>query len=178
MFLLLSGFLTVILSERYTPGIGQVTAEDAIRKEIIQLLCIEPTGHSTLNRALTADAVNRETGLDKVVESVAVFKKPAPGSTGRGIYELKPEHYDHFNCFFYHYTKEDVSKSSENQRRRRKEANLPQCNPPPKPPRFTAEYAKVPELMASDTFNYILSLVLHRADNLKSRCFSESQVHR
>lgn len=35
--------------------------------------------HSALNKALSED-VNRETGLEKVIDSVAVFKKPASNS--------------------------------------------------------------------------------------------------
>ena len=85
-----------------------MTAEEALQKEIIQLLCIEPMSHSTLNKALAED-VNRETGMEKVVESVASFKKPASGMA-RGVYELKVEFYDQYNVFCYHYTKEEQSK--------------------------------------------------------------------
>jgi len=93
--------LITILGERYTPGVGRVTAEEALKKEIIQLLCVEPMGHSTLNRSLSED-LNRETGLEKVVESVAVFKKPA---NGKGVYELRPEYLGDYNVFFYHFSK-------------------------------------------------------------------------
>ncbi len=86
----------------------KVTTEEALQKEIIQLLCIEPMSHSTLNKALAED-VNRETGMEKVVESVASFKKPSSG-LGKGVYELKEEFYDQYNVFFYHYTKEEQSK--------------------------------------------------------------------
>ena len=78
------GALSVILGERYTPGVGQVTVEDAVRQEIIQLLCVEPMSHSALNKNLTVDLVTQETGMEKVVESVATFKKPNSG-TGRGM---------------------------------------------------------------------------------------------
>ncbi len=39
-----------LAGERYTPGVGDITAEDMIRKEIIQLLCVEPLSHSALNK--------------------------------------------------------------------------------------------------------------------------------
>jgi hypothetical protein len=38
------------LGERYTPGVGEITTEEMIRKEIIQLLCVEPLSHSALNK--------------------------------------------------------------------------------------------------------------------------------
>ena len=46
----------------------------------------------------------RENNLEKVVQTVAVFKKPAAGA-GRATYELKPEFFDEYNVFYYHYNK-------------------------------------------------------------------------
>jgi len=151
-----------------------VTPEDALKKDIIQLLCVEPMGHSTLSRNLAED-VNRETGLEKVIESVATFKKP---ESGKGFYELKEDLYDDYNVFFYHYSKEEQSKSEESQRNRRKAAGLPQCYPPPPLPPFTSQFYNIIDLMNNDLFLSILVLVLQRTDNLKTRCFSEGQVHR
>ena len=42
-------------------------------------LCEESMTHSALNKALAED-VNRETGLEKVIDSVATFKKPTSNS--------------------------------------------------------------------------------------------------
>lgn len=44
--------LIVIIGERFMPGIGQITEEERIKKEIIQQLCIKPLSHSELNKAL------------------------------------------------------------------------------------------------------------------------------
>ena len=52
----------VIILIRFTPGVGRITAEQMVRKEIVQLLCVEPMSHSALNKALPED-VNHETGL-------------------------------------------------------------------------------------------------------------------
>ncbi len=168
--------LIVVLGERFTPGVGKITSEEALKKEIIQLLCIEPMSHSALNRALAED-VRRETGLEKVVESVAAFKMPASGQS-KGLYELKDEFYDQYNIFFYHYTREEQSKSEESQRSRLKAAGKPQCTPPPPVPEFTPQFAGAARVLDCDVLLYLLSEVLRRADNLKTRCFSEGQVHR
>merc|ERR1711881_182632 len=61
------GFLVTIIGERFTPGVGDIVTEDMVRKEIIQLLCVEPMSHSALNKALPED-VNHETGLEKVID--------------------------------------------------------------------------------------------------------------
>lgn len=38
----------------------------------------------------------------------AVCRKP--GVTGRGLYELRPECFKHFNLYFHHYSRADQSK--------------------------------------------------------------------
>jgi E3 ubiquitin-protein ligase UBR2 len=80
--------------------------------------------------------------------------------------------------FFYHYTREDQSKSEEAQRARLKAANKAQVCPPPALPALTANYSGLGRLLTSELLLYLMELVLARADNLKSRCFSEDQVHK
>ncbi len=48
-------------------------------KLVFLQLCEESMTHSALNKALAED-VNRETGLEKVIDTVATFKKPASNS--------------------------------------------------------------------------------------------------
>ena len=139
--------------------------------------------HSNLNRALTED-IYRETHMEKVVRSVANFKKPGSSSSGlaltnqsgKGIYELKPEYFKDYSVFFYHYTKEEQSRSEETQRKRKRMAGEPECHPPPIPPKFCPQFEAILDLLKCDVYVYLLSLVLERADNLKSRSFSENQV--
>jgi len=169
--------LITLVAERHVPGIGtDVTPDQLIRKEIVQLLCVEPMSNSALNRALPDDP-NHETGLEKVIDKVATFKKPNQGS-GKGVYELKEECYKEYNTFFYHYTREDQSKSEEVQRARLKAANQQQVVPPPALPGLKPNFRGLLDLMQCDLMLYLIKLVLDRADDLKSKCFSEDQVHR
>jgi len=170
------GLLVTIVGERFTPGVGDITVEDMVRKEIIQLLCVEPMSHSALNKALPED-VNHETGLEKVIDQVAVFKKPV-GTSSKGVYELKEEFYNEYDVFFYHFTREDQSKSEEAQRARLKSANSPQVCPPPSLPALSSNFLGLTSLLQADMMLHLLKLVLQRADDLKSRCFSECQVHK
>lgn len=124
----------VIIGERHVPGIGAVTEEDKIQKEIIQALCIKPYSHSELSRTLPE--VQNDDFVEDVIDSVAVFKKPTQ-SDKIGVYELKPQHYEEYNMYFYHYTKEEKSKSEEEQRKRRKAKKQLVCCPPPKLPQLT-----------------------------------------
>ena len=97
-----------LVAERHTVGVGQVTQEDCIKKEIVQLLCIEPMPHSVLVKALPDDG-NHETGMEKVIDDVATFVKSSP--LAKGFFKLKDERLAEYNYFFYHYSKEDRSKS-------------------------------------------------------------------
>lgn len=126
--------IIVIVGERHVPGVGMVTEEDKIKKEIIQYLCIKPYSHSELSRTLP-DCQNDE-DIEDIIDSVAVFKKPSQ-SDKMGVYELKPQYFDEYNMYFYHYTKEEKSKSEEEQRKRRKAKKELVCCPPPKMPQLT-----------------------------------------
>lgn len=170
------GLLIIIVGERTTPGVGRVTTDDQIKKQIIQQLCIKPMAHSELNKTLPDD-MNLETGLEKVIDEVAIFKKPVQGS-GKGVYELKPELYEQYNMFFYHYTKEELSKSEEEQRKRRKAAGELECCPPPKLPLLTEAFFMLPDLLQCDLMFYIMQTVLKRCINLRARSFSEHQLQK
>ncbi|XP_049790695.1 E3 ubiquitin-protein ligase UBR2 [Schistocerca nitens] len=170
------GLLITIVSERYTPGVGKVTEDDKIKKEIIQQLCIKPLPHSELNKTLPED-VNHETGMERVIDQVAVFKKPAQG-TGKGVYELKPEYYDQYDVFFYHYTREELSKSEEAQRKRRKALGELECCPPPVLPPLSEAFMMMANLLQCDVMLHIMKTVLERSINLRARSFSEAQLHK
>ncbi|KAK4308495.1 hypothetical protein Pmani_019811 [Petrolisthes manimaculis] len=164
-----------LVSERYTPGIGQALEEDRIKKEIIQLLCIEPMPHSILNKALP-EGTNHETGMEKVIDEVANFKKSS-GNT-KGYFELKKSYYSDYNLFFYHYTREEQSKSEVGQRARKKTANEEECCPPPFPPPFTVPFTMIVNILQCDVFLHIVKTVLKRMGETKSQSVSESQLQK
>jgi E3 ubiquitin-protein ligase UBR2 len=81
------------------------------------------------------------TALLITIYQVATFKKPVGGASAKGVYELKEENYGEYkvfltrsdlffsgeyNVFFYHFTREDQSKSEESQRARLKAAGKAQ----------------------------------------------------
>lgn len=168
--------LITLVGERHIPGIGKVSTQDRIKKEIIQQLCIKPLPHSELSKTLPDD-ITHETALDDVVEEVATFNKPTHGS-GKGVYELKPEYYWKYNVFFYHYTREELSKSEESQRKRRKAAGELECCPPPDLPQLSEQFSMLVNLLQCDVMLHLMSLVLKRSANLRARSFSEPQLHK
>jgi E3 ubiquitin-protein ligase UBR2 len=44
--------LIILITERYEPGVGQVTREDKLTREVSHQLCIAPMAHSELIRGL------------------------------------------------------------------------------------------------------------------------------
>lgn len=169
------GLVLTIVCERYTPGIGNVTEADRIKKEIIQLLCIESMPHSQLFKLLPKDP-NYETGMEEVINEVAVFRKPQGSAIGK--YEVKPEFYKDFNPFYYHYTREDQSRAEEVQLRRRRAANEEECCPPPVPPQFCSNFSSIINILQCDIMLHITKLVLKRTINLQSAAYSETQFEK
>lgn len=169
--------LIIIVGERYMPGISSVTVEDRIRKEVIQNLCIKPLLHSELIKTIPDDLTSREVAVDEVIQELAVFKKPTHGS-GKGVYELKDEYYDEFNVFFYHYTREELSKAEEAQRKRHKTKGELECCPPPKLPKLNESFSLLVNLLQCDVMLHIMQTVLERCVNLRARSFSELQLHK
>lgn len=168
--------LIVIIGERYMPGIANATTEDRIKKEIIQHLCIKPMAHSELNKIITDD-IAHETALDDVIDDLATFKKPTQ-SSGKGVYELKDHFYADYNVFFYHYTREELSKSEEAQRKRRKTAGELECCPPPKLLKLNESFHMLVNLLQCDVMLHIMQTVIERCQNLRARSFSELQLHK
>lgn len=78
------------------------------------------TNNNFYFRSLPEDQ-SHETGLEGVIHEVADFIKPT-GGNNRGVYKLKPHLYEEYDTFFYHYTREELSRSEEEQRNRRKGA--------------------------------------------------------
>lgn len=169
------GLLITIVCERFTPGVGQGTLEDHIQKEVVQQLCIEPMSHSQLSKALSEDP-NHETGMEAIIDRVAVFKKPQ--GTGKGMYELKPEFLEYYNPFFYHYTREEQSKAEEMQRKRKKQGNEEECCPPPVPPRLAQSFTNLVNILQCDVMLHLMQMILERSANFRARSFSETQFQK
>uniref|UniRef100_A0A182R7J8 E3 ubiquitin-protein ligase n=1 Tax=Anopheles funestus TaxID=62324 RepID=A0A182R7J8_ANOFN len=168
--------LIAVIGERYVPGVGDVTESDRIKKEIVQQLCIKPHSHSELSRALNEDNCS-EIMFESVIDDVAVFEKPNAAEK-RGMYILKQEYYSWYNLYFYHYTKEDKSKSEERQRIQKKEKNELVCCPPPFLPKLTQLFNNIPNLLHCDVMLKIINVILSRALDLNSMTFTEGQLQR
>lgn len=166
--------LIVIVGERHVPGIGCVDEKQRLTKELIQQLSIKPFSHSELTKTLSD---SQQEDLEQVIHSVADFQKPI-NSEKKGVYVLRPEFYDEYNMFFYHYTKEEKSRSEEMHRTRRKDAKQLDCCPPPKLPKLTAAFEMLTNLLQCDVMLLVMQTVLKRSLDLKARCFADSHLQK
>lgn len=67
--------LLFVTGERYVPGVGRVSADDFMRREIIHKLFLRPMTHSELIKALPLDTeLEDEEGVDGTIDSVSTFK--------------------------------------------------------------------------------------------------------
>lgn len=170
--------LIVVIGERFMPGIGQITDEERIKKEIIQQLCIKPLSHSELNKALNDEhSGGHECDIEPVIHEIANFEKP-PTAEKKGVYKLKDEYYSEYNMYFYHYTREEKSKSEESQRQRRKTKNELLCCPPPKLPLLSESFLMLANLLQCDVMMLIIQTVLTQSLDLNCQTFAESHLQK
>nr|DBA27212.1 TPA: hypothetical protein GDO54_011378 [Pyxicephalus adspersus] len=167
--------IIMIVGVRFCPGVGQVSATEEIKQEIIHMLSIRPMAHSELVKALPEDE-NKETGMEQVIETIASFKKP--GLTGRGLYELKPECTKEFNLFYYHYSRAEQSKAEEAQRKRRRLNEEDPVLPPPVPPPFCPLFASLINILQSDVMLFIMRTILQWAVEPNEYSWSEAMLQR
>ena len=172
------GLILVIISERFVPGVGKVTIEDRIKKEIIQWLSIEPMAHSELVKyLLPKETIPYDCSIEDIIKEVANFRRPTTPATGK--YELKAEYYKEFNPFFYHYSRQDQSTAEETQMKRKKQNGEELiCCPPPIPPDFAPQFEDITKLIDSDIMLHVLQTVLKRTCNLHAVSFSETQFEK
>ncbi|XP_077960513.1 E3 ubiquitin-protein ligase UBR2 isoform X1 [Gasterosteus aculeatus] len=167
--------IIMVICERYRSGVGQVEPFDEVRREIIHQLSIRPMAHSELVKALPENG-NKETGLERVIDSVASFKKP--GVTGRGLYELRPEWNKHFNLYFHHYSRADQSKAEEAQRKLRRQNREDTALPPPSPPPLCPLFGSLVNLLQCDVLLAVQGAVLQWAVEPSGGCWTESMLQR
>ncbi|EDV23768.1 uncharacterized protein TRIADDRAFT_57299 [Trichoplax adhaerens] len=162
-FLLL---LIAVIGERYHVGIGDVTPADTVRHEILHYLYVSPKAHSEITKFLSTSQEDcAEVDIDEVLSTIANYRKP--GLTGRGVYELKPEYYEEYNPFFYHYSVSDHSKAEERRKRIKTESDN-RNQSPPSLPKLTKPFYSLNRILQSSLLRRMLLTIL-------TRCCEDSQ---
>jgi len=171
--------LIMIIGERYEPGVGQVTREEKLTREVIHQLCISPMAHSELVRGLQESGQSElgSSDFEAVLKEVADFRR---GTTTKGNYELKVNRLAEYNPFYYHYSKADQCKSEEYVIKRRKANDEPMHSTLliPRPPPFTETFRPILNLFDSDIFLTLLKACLCRSVDTKAHLWSDAILSR
>ena len=80
--ILIPVFIYVLLVERYVRFIGDVSAEDIVKYETIQFLCVSSMSNSKLKNTLN---LIKGVNVDEQILEVADFRKPKSGCLPSGI---------------------------------------------------------------------------------------------
>ena len=170
--------VVAMVGERSEVGLGQgVTTHTQLRKEVLQLLCVEPLAHSEVVKLLPGGG-REENGLDAVLTEVATLGRAATGS-GKKVYQLRSGLEKEYNMFHYGYTTEQQTKAMERQLSGEGDNAKAGC-PPPTPPRPTALAARLPALLSSPVLLAACRVTLRRAAETgpgRSRYVTERQLH-
>ncbi|CAF3515417.1 unnamed protein product [Rotaria sp. Silwood1] len=180
--------LIIIIGERHEPGVGKVTREEKLTREVIHQLCISPMAHSELIRGLQ-DCGQLELvsynyyyfkgsgDFEAVLKDVADFKR---GNATKGNYELKANRLSEYNQFYYHYSKADQCKSEEYVIKRRKlnEDAISTTLFIPCPPLFTEAFHSIIHILDCNIFLTLLKACLYRSTDPKAQLWSEAILNR
>lgn len=150
----------VVYSERYHEGVGEVTARDIVRREIIHALLVEPLPFSEFEKRLGRQMV-RATDFEDILREVAEFKQPAMAQPGR--YHLLPALHREFHPQFYHYSAEEKAKAEAAAAERHKGPIGARWQLPVPPPPATPPFARLATLPACAAALGVLHTVLVRA---------------
>ncbi|PAV65136.1 hypothetical protein WR25_18491 [Diploscapter pachys] len=172
-------FNTIIMvtGERYYPGVGEITLEQYLEREVLHLLCCGPQPFSSIqSKATSNDPLIERLSVIDAVNAVADFKKPA--TTMPGLFHVKESRILEYNPFFYHYSRSDLSQAEKYQQsiRTNKAREIKAC-PPPLLCKFTPFFAPVRELLCCRTLIRTCRIILERTAR-KSRFTSDRLFHR
>uniref|UniRef100_A0AC35TMN1 E3 ubiquitin-protein ligase n=1 Tax=Rhabditophanes sp. KR3021 TaxID=114890 RepID=A0AC35TMN1_9BILA len=161
-----------LVCERYVEGVGKVTLEDILERELIHKLALGPKPFSKLEIMLSYMSVEyEEQTFLKCLDNVSVFTQPKASQPGQ--FTLKAERKAEWGPFFSHYVKSESAKALEQQ----KEKNDTYFCKPPKMPEFCNFYKTVPNLLKCPTFVKLQKIILERVMK-KSRYASAGLLHR
>ena len=169
-------WLSLLISmagERFTPGVGEgITPALALRREAIQVLCVEPLSHSHLLKRLP-EKKEQERDIEEVIGQVAELKS---GGQGTRLYNLRPGLESEYCMFYPGFSKEQQTAAQEAQL-----AKSAPCPPPPLPP-LTRFFSGLVRLLQSEVVLQAFAVTLRRAtadpSTVRSRYFTEGQVHK
>ena len=162
-----SSLLLYSLGERYRLNISEASEADILRKDAIHILAIAAVPRSKIIKTLEQNFDNFEEGITKTDEVDEILGKIADkastGDGGQTMLKLKPEFYNEFTPFYYHYS-HGQRQSAEN---RYYQTHAPASNndyiyKPPTLPKYTKFTAHLRLYFVSPVIQRFIYVVLKR----------------
>uniref|UniRef100_A0A1I7XNB7 E3 ubiquitin-protein ligase n=1 Tax=Heterorhabditis bacteriophora TaxID=37862 RepID=A0A1I7XNB7_HETBA len=168
--------LILIIGERFRPGVGKCSSAKHINREVLHILCTGPQPFSHIQKRISHDPMLEKLSLHDAVNTVAEFRKPT--STSAGQFHLKESLLHHYNPFFYHYSKSDLSQAEQYQQkiRAKAERKIIAC-PPPVSCEFEPFFAPIRNLLKTPSMIKMTRAVLERTSR-RNRFSSDRLLHR
>ncbi|CEF64505.1 E3 ubiquitin-protein ligase UBR2 [Strongyloides ratti] len=164
-----------LVCERYVKGVGKVTLQDILEREIIHMLSITSLPYSRIEKITNWGDFTEEL-LQSCLQNVATYSHPEKSVPG--IFTLKEEIKPYFSQYFYHYNKTESSRAEQTQKESRRNLDLElRCCPPHELPEFDDFYKNVPNILKCTIFVCLQKAILERFIR-KSRFSSEGLVNR
>ena len=145
-----------VIGERHNTGIGTVTAQDIIRREVVHMLYEAPIPFSQFNKYLPKTILTFD-GFEEIVKEVADFKQKSDGTGSH--FSLKPQMATAFDPYFMHFDVKRRQSAVATAVARSKGRYMP----PPPPPRWRAPFAGCSRLLLDASFLGVVYTVLARA---------------
>ncbi|XP_078484358.1 E3 ubiquitin-protein ligase UBR2-like [Ciona intestinalis] len=149
--------LIFVVVERYIVGVGEVTWDEILKREVIHTLGDGAKPHSKIHKYLGEEAMDNP-DWERILSEVADYK-PSTSVNSVARYELKIDHLDHISPFFYHYNSGQANAHNE-VLKRKKAKNLSLVFVPQPSPTFTTFYTNVPNLLTCQSLLHYLSSIL------------------
>uniref|UniRef100_A0A8R1I2W7 E3 ubiquitin-protein ligase n=1 Tax=Caenorhabditis japonica TaxID=281687 RepID=A0A8R1I2W7_CAEJA len=168
--------LILIVSERYTYGVGKTQPIDGMKREVVHILCTGSQTFSHIQQKMSHDINSKRVSLHDAVNQVADFRKPL--ATSAGQFHCKESALAMYSPFFMHYSKSDQSAAEQNQAkvRAKLDKSVRACAPPVLPD-FTPFFENIPSLLKSPVLIHVLRLTIDRTTR-RSRYSSDRVFHK
>ena len=143
-------FLKMVLAmlcERFTHNIGRISKKDELRYHVTHMLCTGPLTHSDITKQLRHRIKDGMEGdLEDVIKEVGKVTQ-SKKDPSKKVFELKQEHRQHYNPFYYYYTREQNSTAIITQAEYIKTSEMT-CLVPPNMPSLTDVFEALPKMSA------------------------------
>ena len=174
-----SSLLLYVICERFRLNISEAKECDIIRKDAVHILAISNVPRSKIIKTLEANFDHFEediTKTDEIDEILDIIAEKIPVKDGvKTMLKLKPEYYNEFTPFYYHYS-HGQRQSAENTYYQRQANNTEGFKPPPLPG-FTKLTRQLRYYLTCPVIQRFIYVVLKRFNSDTSALVSDLLLH-